>query len=68
MSGGRVQVLVADSGAFIKGVPLHEWSDQVVTVREVVGEIRDANTRNRLRLLPYKLVFREPTQVAIRHG
>ena len=54
MSGRRAQALVADSGAFIKGVPVHEWSEKVITVREVMNEIRDYNTRQRLRLLPYK--------------
>ena len=68
LSRDKVKVLVADSGAFIKGAPLHEWSERVVTVREVVGEIRDYNTRQRIQLLPYKLEFREPSPSSIYHG
>lgn len=65
---GRVGVLVADSGAFIKGAPLQKWSSEVVTVREVITEIRDKATRERLQVLPYELSFREPSSEALRHG
>ena len=68
MTDAAVECLVVDSGAFIKAAPLERWSGKVFTVREVVEEIRDANTRRRLQVLPYELVFREPTQEAIRHG
>ena len=63
-----VGVLVADSGAFIRGAPLQKWSGEVVTVREVVAEIRDKATRERLQVLPYQLSFREPSAEALRHG
>ena len=63
-----VGVLVVDSGAFIKGAPVERWGERVYTVKEVVEEIRDANTRRRLQVLPYDLVFREPTQAALHHG
>ena len=63
-----MDLLVADSGAFIKGAPLQEWSENVVTVKEVVTEIRDARTRQRLQFLPYNLTFREPSHSAIQHG
>ena len=63
-----VESLVADSGAFIKAAPLERWSKAVYTVKEVVDEIRDTNTRRRLQVLPYELVFREPSQEAIRCG
>ena len=64
----EIGALVVDSGAFIKAAPLEKWSERVITVREVVEEIRDANTRRRLQVLPYELVFREPTQEALHHG
>jgi len=57
-----IAVLVADSSAFIKGASLEAWSGNVVTVREVVSEIKDVNTRQRLQVLPYDLSFREPSQ------
>ena len=63
-----IAVLVVDSGAFIKGAPLEKWSGNVVTVREIVSEIRDINTRRRLQVLPYDLSFREPSQEALHHG
>lgn len=68
MPESRIGVLVADSNAFIKGLPLQNLSDQIVTVKEVVSEIRDAETRRRLQVLPYELSLREPSQSAIRHG
>ena len=68
MQSEKVRTLVADSGAFIKGAPLQQWSSNVVTIKDVVNEIRDANTRQRLQVLPYELTFREPSQAAISHG
>ena len=67
-SSGGIGVLVADSGAFIRGAPLQQWSSKVTTVREVVSEIRDKATRERLQVLPYELVFREPSVKALQHG
>ena len=64
----RVGVLVADSGAFIKAAPLERWSECVLTVRDVVSEIRDVDTRARLQVLPYQLSFREPRAEALQHG
>ena len=63
-----VGALVVDSGAFIKGAPVEKWGGRVFTVQEVVDEIRDVSTRRRLQVLPYELVFREPTQAALHHG
>lgn len=63
-----MDVLVADSGAFIKSAHLEKWSPYVVTVKEVVSEVRDENTRRRLQVLPYELHIKEPTQEAVGHG
>ena len=68
MSFVEVEVLVADSGAFIKAAPLEKWAGRVFTVKEVVEEIRDVHTRRRLQALPYEIVFREPSQEALQHG
>ena len=65
---GTIGVLVADSGAFIKNALLEQWSRNIVTVREVVSEIRDVATRTRLQVLPYDLSFREPSHEALHHG
>ena len=64
----RVGVLVADSGPFIKGASFELWSKNVVTIKDVVSEIKDANTRQRLQVLPYELTFREPSQQSLRFG
>jgi hypothetical protein len=63
-----VSVLVADSGAFIKNSALEKWSPYVVTVGEVVSEVRDECTRRRLQVLPYELHIKEPSQEALQHG
>ena len=63
-----IGVLVVDSGAFIKAALLENWSKNVVTIKEVVSEIRDEHTRRRLQVLPYDLGFREPSQEALHHG
>ena len=64
----RISFLVADAGPFIKGAPLQKWSDNVVTVRGVLSEIRDKATRERLQVLPYDLAFKEPSTEALQHG
>lgn len=68
MSTEKMKVLVADSGAFIKGAPLENWSSKVVTVKEVVEEIRDEYTRRRLQVLPFELSFITPTFSALQQG
>ena len=64
----RVGLLVVDAGPLIKGASLESWSKNVVTIREVVAEIRDANTLQRLQVLPYDLSFREPSQQSLQFG
>lgn len=57
----RADYLVVDSGGFIKAAPLRELADTLVTLQEVVAEIRDKETRQRMQVLPYELQFRNPT-------
>ena len=64
----RVQCLVVDSGPFIKGAPLQDWSETVYTIRDVISEIKDGETRQRLQVLPYELLLREPSHESVRHG
>ncbi|KAJ3067689.1 hypothetical protein HDU99_003414, partial [Rhizoclosmatium hyalinum] len=51
-SSGRVGTLVADTAAFIRsnGVRLDSIADEVVTIGEVVAEVRDHNARAALAL------------------
>merc|ERR1712183_511238 len=57
----KLDCLVADSAAFLRNADLHNLGHKVFTVREVVGEIRDSATKQRLAVLPYELNFRTPS-------
>ncbi|GFV00072.1 RNA-binding protein NOB1 [Trichonephila clavipes] len=56
----RVKHLVVDSGALIKGAPIHEYAENIYTVSGVLKEIKDRATLQRLRFLPYTLHIKEP--------
>ncbi|OCT82379.1 hypothetical protein XELAEV_18024906mg [Xenopus laevis] len=56
----KVQHVVADAGAFLRNAALQNIGTDIYTVREVVSEIRDKETRRRLAVLPYELQFKEP--------
>merc|ERR1711962_1597567 len=57
----KLDCVVADSAAFLRNADLHNLGRKIFTVREVVGEIRDAATKQRLAVLPYELIFRTPS-------
>jgi len=66
-AGCGVEVLVVDTAGFIRDCPLHQLGRTLVTLHDVMGEIRDRATRKRLDgVLPYSLTFREPSQEALR--
>jgi len=50
--------LVADSAAFIRFCDLRSIAEKIYTTREVVAEIRDKESRKRLQMLPYDLIFK----------
>ena len=60
--------LVVDSGGFIKCVPVEDFADEVVTLREVVEEIRDKSTRQRLQVTPYELKLKDPDPEDLKTG
>ena len=61
--------LVVDSGGFLKNAPLREMAEkEVITIRDVVDEIRDKATKQRLQVLPYEIVFKSPDQDDIKQG
>jgi RNA-binding protein NOB1 len=64
----KSDLLVVDAAAFIKNVPLQDMAHRLVTLSDVVAEIRDAETRRRLQVLPYELELREPSSEAIKFG
>ena len=61
----RAEVLVVDSGGFIKNAPLRELAGRLVTLQDVVSEIRDKETRQRMHVLPYDLEFRVPSSLGL---
>jgi len=61
----KAEYLVIDSGGFLKNVPLRELGDNLITLPEVIEEIRDKETRRRLEVLPYDLEFKQPSTEAI---
>ena len=69
MSKQTCDILVVDSGGFIKNAPLREMASQdVITMREVVDEIRDKETKKRLQVLPYELKMKQPDTEDIQIG
>jgi len=62
----KAEYLVVDSGGFIKNAPLKDIADNIVTIHEVVDEIRDKETRQRLQVLPYEIEFKQPTSQGLR--
>ncbi|XP_013781882.1 RNA-binding protein NOB1-like [Limulus polyphemus] len=62
----KVAHLVVDSGPFIKNASLHELGEKLYTLPEVLGEIKDKHTKERLHSLPVELCFREPPSELIK--
>jgi len=67
-ASSKIRHIIADSAAFLKNAPLNDMCENVYTVEEVVNEIRDAATRQRLAVLPYTIQFRQPSTEALRAG
>jgi len=57
----KLQCLIADSAAFLRNADLQNLSHRVFTVKEVISEIRDSATKQRLAVLPYEIIFRTPS-------
>jgi len=57
----KAEYLVVDSGGFLKNAPLRELATNLVTLTEVVGEIRDKQTRQRLEVMPFDMSYRQPS-------
>nr|ACO15470.1 RNA-binding protein NOB1 [Caligus clemensi] len=61
----KIQHLIVDSGGFIRNAPLGSLSGGVISLYEVVDEIKDKSTKERLQVLPYELQFKSPSTEAI---
>ncbi|XP_054164456.1 RNA-binding protein NOB1-like [Oppia nitens] len=62
----KTQHLVCDSGPFIVGTQIQDFGLNIYTLPEVVSEIKDENTRQRLQLIPYEIKYREPSDEDIK--
>ncbi|EGF81804.1 hypothetical protein BATDEDRAFT_10084 [Batrachochytrium dendrobatidis JAM81] len=61
----KVESLIVDSGPLIKGHQLVHLANSFYTVREVLDEIKDQNTRDMVASLPFDLVVRNPSSEAV---
>jgi len=59
------RVLVVDTAGFIKNVNFDEYADEVVTLEEVIGEIRDRETRQRLKANPLDIMYKYPDDASV---
>ena len=64
----KLPCIVADSAAFIRNVDLQNLSERIFTIGEVINEIRDTATKQRLAVLPYEIEFREPSAECLKNG
>ncbi|TKR63218.1 hypothetical protein L596_027074 [Steinernema carpocapsae] len=60
-----VHHLVVDSCGFFKHCPLHEVGSALYTVPELVSEILDKKTRERIKALPYEIHLKSPSTESI---
>ncbi|CAI5513306.1 unnamed protein product [Closterium sp. Naga37s-1] len=72
-ASGAVQVLVVDANVLISGgsgASLQKFASEaeIVTVREVLAEVRDRTARQQLSVLPFDIKCREPSEEAIKEG
>ncbi|KAJ6643904.1 RNA-binding protein NOB1 [Pseudolycoriella hygida] len=63
----RFHCLIADTTAFIENVALQDYADYVITVPEVINEIKNKRQLKRLCVLPYDLTIDEPSPESVRH-
>ena len=64
----QMAYMVADTAVFIKNVPMYEFADHVVTIHDVVDEIRDKETKQRLLACPLDIQYMEPDTDSIIKG
>ncbi|XP_006818030.2 RNA-binding protein NOB1-like [Saccoglossus kowalevskii] len=66
MASDIAEHVVVDSAAFIKNAQLQDIAKHVYTIQDVVREIRDYETKKRLSIAPYEIIFREPPPDCVR--
>lgn len=64
-----IAVAVVDANAIIQGgQSLSHVADRFVSVSEVIGEIRDPNSRHSLNFLPFSVDTLEPSPDSLKKG
>lgn len=61
-----VKLLVVDSSALIRRAPLKDLTDTVYCVDGVIGEIKDASTRESLNVLPFEFKLKQASSDAVK--
>ena len=64
----KMKYLIADTAAFIKNVPMFEYAHNVISIRDVIDEIRDKETRQRLLACPIEIEYKEPDANSMKKG
>ncbi|XP_017483093.1 PREDICTED: RNA-binding protein NOB1 [Rhagoletis zephyria] len=62
-----IEYLVADTTAFINAVQLNDYAKNVLTVPDVIKEVRNKRQIRRLCVLPFDLQVREPRTDSVKH-
>ncbi|XP_053948341.1 RNA-binding protein NOB1 [Anastrepha ludens] len=63
----KIEFLVADTTAFINAVQLNDYAKNVLTVPDVIKEVRNKRQIRRLCVLPFDLQVREPRTESVKH-
>jgi rRNA maturation endonuclease Nob1 len=65
-----MEYIVLDANAIIKGscIDFFKKAKQIITIEEVLNEIRDSNAREFLARLPYTIEVKEPNPEACKAG
>lgn len=64
----EIIALVIDSAPLLKGTPLRHLAQRFCTIPEVVGEIRDKQSREYIKNLPFELELITPSEDAMKAG
>jgi len=61
----KVKKLVIDSSALIQNLPIETLGQEIFSIPEIINEIKDKTTRNKLNILPYKINYKDPSEKAL---
>lgn len=64
----NIKYAVIDANAIINGLDLNAIAAKLVTIQEVMDEIRDKRSRQNIATLPRGIDVREPTEESVKAG